>query len=64
MNQFWENVVTDGQKDRQTDGRTDGQEWFNRTISTNVERPIAVYSTRFFVNQVLMENHFNIVLND
>ena len=33
MIQSWENLVTDGQTDRRTDGRTEGWEWFHRTLS-------------------------------
>ena len=33
MTQSWDNFVTE----RRTEGRTDGREWFYRTMSTNVE---------------------------
>ena len=33
MIQSWENLVTDGETDRQMDRQTGGQEWFQRTLS-------------------------------
>ena len=39
MIQSWENLVTDGQIERQTDQQTDQQEWFHRHCPTNVECP-------------------------